>query len=83
MRAQVMRNIFQECYNKYRLSCETGLSDSAAVKSIKFSPRLFEIKLLQRMEAAAYIEDADIFVISEGLAARRVNFDSGHNLFHG
>lgn len=77
----VMRNIFQECFNKYRVSCdETPLSDTSAIKQIKFSPRLFEIKLMQRMESAAYIEDANIFVVAEGEATRRVNFDSGMDI---
>ena len=36
-----------------------------------------EIKLSQRMEVAAFVQDANLFVITEGEAARVVNFHSG------
>ena len=72
-----MRNIFQACFNTYKSDPEHELSDMDSVKGMKFSPRLFEIKLSQRMESVTYIEDANLFVVAEGEAARFSNFRSG------
>ena len=72
-----MRNIFQACYNAYRPNDEPTLSDQAALQKMKFSPRLFEIKLHHRMENVAYIEDANLFVVTEGEASRCLNFNTG------
>ena len=72
-----MRNIFQACFNAYKNDSESPLTDQAALKSLKFSPRLFEIKLSQRMESTMYIEDANVFVTTEGESARFLNFHSG------
>ena len=76
-----VRSIFQACYNTYKTDEESNLTDLSAVKSMKFSPRLFEIKLSQRMEVAAFVQDANLFVITEGEAARVVNFHSGKGCF--
>ena len=78
-----MRGIFQSCYNRYRPAAEPGLSDSLAASSLKFSPRLFEIKLSDRLESVTFIEDANIFIVAEGSTARRINFNAGNfgNIF--
>ncbi|XP_067651780.1 uncharacterized protein [Haliotis asinina] len=73
----MMRNIFMKCFNTYKSNCEHSLSDSFALKLMKFSPRLFEIKLSQRLETVAYFEDSDTFVVSEGDAAGCYNFHTG------
>lgn len=49
---------------------------------MKFSPRLFEIKLSQREETVAYYEDFDMFVLAEGDSARSYNFHTGQCLEH-
>jgi len=72
-----MRSIFQSCFNRYKSPSEPALTESSAVKYMKSSPRLFEIKLSHRMESVAYIEDANIFVVVEGESARRLNFNAG------
>ena len=73
-----MRNIFLKCYNTYKRSNETCISDSYCLNNMKFSPRLYEIKLLQRVETAAYIADCDMFVTCEGEAARSYNYSTGN-----
>lgn len=73
-----MRNVFQACFNSYKQDNEAPLSDKAILKYMKFSPRLFEIKLSHRMESVAYIEDANLFVVTEGESARCLNFHSGN-----
>ena len=75
-----MRSIFQVCFNTYRNDKETPLNDVTALKYLKFSPRLFEIKFSQRMESVAFIQESDTFVLTEGEAARCVNFNSGKSL---
>ena len=72
-----MRSIFHVCFNTYRTEAETEITDMEAVKSLKFSPRLFEIKLAHRMESVAFIQESNLFIVSEGDAARRLNFHSG------
>ena len=74
---QMMRNIFLKCYNTYKLPDEPSISDSYCLNNMKFSPRLFEIKVSQRMESVAYIDDCDMYVIAEGEAARSYNFNTG------
>jgi hypothetical protein len=37
---------------------------------MKFCPRLYEIKLAQKLERPAYIAGCDLFIITEGGAAR-------------
>lgn len=76
----MMRNIFLKCFNIYKLSNEASISDSYCLNNMKFSPRLFEIKLSQRMESAAYISDCDLFVITEGEASRSYNFNTGMDI---
>ncbi|KAL3860230.1 hypothetical protein ACJMK2_010384 [Sinanodonta woodiana] len=73
----VMRNIFLKCYNTYKTEDEPNISDSYALNNIKFSPRLFEIKLSQRLESVAYIVDCDMFVVAEGESCRSCNFNTG------
>lgn len=73
----MMRNIFLKCFNTYKSSDEPSISDSYCLNNMKFSPRLFEIKLSQRMESVAYIADCDVFVITEGEASRYYNFNTG------
>lgn len=73
----LMRNIFLKCFNTYKSPEETGISDSYCLNNMKFSPRLCEIKLSQRMETVAYFADCDIFVITEGEASRSYNFNTG------
>lgn len=75
----MMRNIFLKCFNTYKSESESTLSDSYALKHMKFSPRLFEIKLSQRLETAAYFQDMDIFVVAEGEAARCYNINTGES----
>ena len=74
---QVMRNIFQACHNVYKPDSEPPISDNCALRLMKFNPRLFEVKLSQRMVNVTYVEDVDFFVVTEGEAARWVNFRSG------
>ena len=72
-----MRNIFQVCYNTYKDESESRMTEKHALRNMAFSPRLFEIKLFQRMESVMYVEDGDVFVVTEGEAARHTNFYSG------
>ena len=72
-----MRNIFQVCYNRYKHGTEAPLSEKQALRHLRFSPRLFEVKLAQRMENVVYVEDGDVIVIAEGEAARYCNFKTG------
>ena len=65
------------CFNTYRLDTESELTDHAAMKYLNFSPRLFEIKLFQRMEQTAFFQNTDLFVVTEGETARCSNFQSG------
>ena len=74
-----MRNIFLKCFNTYKSDSESSLSDSFALKHMKFSPRLFEVKLSQRVETAAYFQDTDTFVVAEGEAARCYNIHTGND----
>ncbi|KAK6184719.1 hypothetical protein SNE40_007131 [Patella caerulea] len=73
----IMRNIFIKCFNTYKTEAESSISDSIALKQLKFSPRLFEIKLSQRLETVVYFRESDTFVIAEGEAARCTNFHTG------
>lgn len=73
----MMRNIFMKCFNTFRSDNEAKLAESEALKNMKFSPRLFEIKLFQRYESVAYYSDPDIFILAEGDAARCYNFSTG------
>ena len=61
-----------------------SISDSYALNHMKFSPRLFEIKLSQRCETVAYFNDYDTFVLAEGEAAMYFNFHTGkyNTTFH-
>ncbi|GAB1598133.1 uncharacterized protein LOC106870828 isoform X1 [Argonauta hians] len=73
----MMRNIFTKCFNTFRLENETKLAESEALKNMKFSPRLFEIKMFQRQENVAYFSEPDIFILAEGDAAMCYNFSTG------
>ncbi|KAH9515690.1 hypothetical protein Btru_011745 [Bulinus truncatus] len=73
----MMRNIFVQCFNTCKWSSEAALSEAWALRHLKFSPRLFDIKLFQRLETVAYFLDTDMFVIAEGEAARCCNFHTG------
>ncbi|CAG5120133.1 unnamed protein product, partial [Candidula unifasciata] len=73
----MMRNIFLKCFNTYKAEGEPRLSDSIAVTHMKFSPRLFEVKLSQRLETSAYFQDSNMFVLAEGEAARCYNIHTG------
>ncbi|CAL1542508.1 unnamed protein product [Lymnaea stagnalis] len=73
----MMRNIFLKCFNTYKADSEPRLSDPMAVKHMKFSPRLFEVKLSQRVETTAYFQDLNMFVVAEGEAARCYNIHTG------
>lgn len=73
----MMRNIFLKCFNTYKRSDEKTISDSYCLNHMKFSPRMYEIKLSQRMETVAYISDCDLFIIAEGEASRSCNFNTG------
>ena len=73
----MMRNIFLKCFNQYKVDSEPSISDSYALNHMKFSPRLFEIKLSQRCETVAYFNDYDTFVLAEGEAAMYFNFHTG------
>ncbi|XP_052815279.1 uncharacterized protein LOC128242232 [Mya arenaria] len=76
----MMRNIFLKCFNTYKRPEETSISDSFCLNNMKFSPRLFEIRLSQKTETAAYISDCDTFVITEGDASRSFNFNTGMDI---
>ena len=72
-----MRGIYQVCFNKYKSRRENKITDKIAMKYLKFSPRLFEIKLSQRLDNIAYFQDTDMFVTTEGEAASYLNFHTG------
>ena len=72
-----MRNIFLKCLNTYKREEEASVSDSYCLNNMKFSPRLYELKISQRAESVAYISDCDLFVVNEGEAARSLNFNTG------
>ncbi|XP_070536619.1 uncharacterized protein [Ptychodera flava] len=72
----IMRNIFQESYNAYRLKTEPRLTD-AATRNVKCSHRLFEVKLSYRRENVLFIEEDNIVITMEGHAARSLNLNSG------
>ncbi|WAR11351.1 hypothetical protein MAR_025531 [Mya arenaria] len=76
----MMRNIFLKCFNTYKQPEEASISDSFCLNHMKFSPRLFEIRLSQKTESTAYISDCDLFVISEGEASRSFNFNTGMDI---
>lgn len=76
-----------KCFNLYKMGYEQSLSESYALNHMKFSPRLFEIKLSQRCETVAYFHDCDTFVLAEGEAALSFNFHTGiqfelHRVFY-
>ncbi|KAL4225399.1 hypothetical protein ACF0H5_016089 [Mactra antiquata] len=73
----MMRNVFLKCFNTYKLSDEASISDSFCLNNMKFSPRLYEIKISQRIENVAYISDNNLFIITEGEATRSLNFNTG------
>ncbi|CAL1532374.1 unnamed protein product, partial [Lymnaea stagnalis] len=73
----MMRNIFIKCFNTCKWSSETELTEAWALRNLKFSPRLFDIKLFQRLETVSYFQDTDMFVLVEGEAARCCNFHTG------
>ncbi|XP_005105380.2 uncharacterized protein LOC101848604 [Aplysia californica] len=73
----MMRNIFVRCYNLCRCETEPELSDAWAIRHLQFSPRLYDIKLFQRLETVAYFQETDMFVLVEGEAARCCNFHTG------
>ncbi|KAJ8303250.1 hypothetical protein KUTeg_019646 [Tegillarca granosa] len=73
----MMRNIFLKCFNTYKEETESTISDSYALNHMRFSPRLFEIKLSQKTESVAYFDDCDMFVIVEGEALLSLNFHTG------
>ncbi|KAL4222882.1 hypothetical protein ACF0H5_018922 [Mactra antiquata] len=73
----IMRNVFLKCFNTYKSSEEASISDSFCLNNMKFSPRLYEIKISQRIESVAYISDNDLFIITEGEASRSLNFNTG------
>ena len=75
---QVMRSLFLACFNKYKSESEHAISEPDSVRWLKLSRRLFEVKLSHRMESVAYVEDANIFVVTEGDAAQRLNIHSGN-----
>ncbi|WAR11352.1 hypothetical protein MAR_025532 [Mya arenaria] len=76
----MMRNIFLKCFNTYKRPEESSISDSFCLNNMKFSPRLYEIRLSQKTESAAYISDCDLFVIAEGGASRSFNFNTGMDI---
>ncbi|ESO81962.1 hypothetical protein LOTGIDRAFT_170498 [Lottia gigantea] len=76
----IMRNIFIKCFNTYKSEVESSISESTALKTLKFSPRLFEIKLSQRLETVVYFKETDTFLIAEGEAARCTNFHTGKDI---
>lgn len=71
-----------KCFNLYKMGYEQSLSESYALNHMKFSPRLFEIKLSQRCETVAYFHDCDTFVLAEGEAALSFNFHTGIHFVH-
>ncbi|CAG5132969.1 unnamed protein product [Candidula unifasciata] len=73
----MMRNIFVKCFNACKWPVEAQLEDAWAWKHLQFSPRLFDIKLFQRLETVAYFQDSNMFVMAEGEAARCCNFHTG------
>ena len=71
-----------KCFNTFRSENEAKLAESEALKNMKFSPRLFEIKLFQRHESVAYYSDPDIFILAEGDAVRCYNFSTGQSIIN-
>nr|XP_006824632.1 PREDICTED: uncharacterized protein LOC100367641 [Saccoglossus kowalevskii] len=72
----IMRNIFQESFNAYKLKSEHRMTDNAA-RSLKCSYRLFDVKLSYRRQNVMYIEEDNLVVTMEGDAARCLNLNSG------
>ena len=72
-----MRGIYQVCFNKYKTKSENVLTDKVAMKYLKFSPRLFEIKLSQRIDNVVYFQETDMFVSTEGESSTYLNFHTG------
>lgn len=70
-----MRNIFRTCYDHLRYDDEKIPEE--VVHKMKFSPRLYEIKLQYRIENSVFIEDANLFVAVEGEASCNLNFQTG------
>ena len=73
----MMKSIFQTCFNAYKSEEDAPIEDAEAATQLKCSARLYDIKLSQRRENVAYIEDANVFVVTEGDAARHCNFRTG------
>ena len=74
---QMMRNIFLKCFNTYKAESEPRLCDAFAIKHMTFTPRLFEVKLSQRVETTTYFKVSDMFVAAEGETARCYNIHTG------
>lgn len=72
-----MRSVFQTCFNAYKSPEDAPLTDKEVSARLKCSARLYDIKLSQRRESVAFIEDANVFVVTEGDAARHCNFRTG------
>ena len=71
--------MFQVCFNKYRDQMEAYFSVKMSRTILQFSQRLFEIKYSQRMEPVGFIQESNMFVVTEGEAGRCLNFYSGTN----
>lgn len=72
-----MRSIFQTCFNAYKAPEDAPMSDAEVGTRLRCSARLYDIKLSQRRENVAFVEDANVFVVTEGDAARHCNFRTG------
>ncbi|XP_070356653.1 uncharacterized protein [Equus asinus] len=73
---QVMKTIFHQAFNAYKMDIEPRVRD-AAMSRVQCSRRLFEITLSHRRATAAYIQGIGRVVTVEGEAARVLNFDTG------
>ena len=75
---QVMRNIFQVCFNTYKSEEESRITDTCALRHLRFSRKLFEVIMWERQEIVTYLEADDAFVLVEGEAARTLNVLTGN-----
>ena len=73
-------NTFDTIEYLFAVLCTRGSNVSRNIINAILLPvpaRLFEIKLYQRLESVMYVKDGDVFVITEGEAARYTNFYTG------
>ena len=68
---QVMRNIFQVCFNTYKSEEESRITDTCALRYLRFSRKLFEVIMWERQEIVTYL-------VGEDFLAHVIAIRSGH-----